>query len=153
MSDVGPMVVVCRRRGAIRELELALALALGVAACAPAAAPPPIRAGMRCETCGMEIRDPRFACERRAGRSWHRYDAIECLIRDAGEHAGAQAWLTDYDATTLHAADSVWVVQGAFPSPMGGGLAAFLSRDAADRVAAATRGRVDRLAAFAPEAR
>lgn len=128
---------------------LALGLVLGVAACS-ATGPPPIRTGMPCVTCGMEIRDLRFACERETGGKWRRYDAIECLIRDAA--AGGPAWLTDYDAVTLHAADSVWVVAGSFPSPMGGGFAAFLSREAADRVAEATRGRVDRLPAFVPAA-
>lgn len=105
---------------------------------------------MECASCGMEVRDLRFACERRTDRGWRRYDAIECLLRDG---TIAEAWLTDYDQTALHAADSVWIVKGSFPSPMGGGLAAFLSRDAAERVAAQTSGHVDRLAAIAAEAR
>ena len=105
---------------------------------------------MECTSCGMEIRDLRYACERRADRGWRRYDAIECLLRDG---VTAQAWLTDYDGATLHAADSMWVVKGSFPSPMGGGLAAFLSRDAAERVASQTSGHVDRLDGIAAEAR
>ena len=98
----------------------------------------------------MEVRDLRFACERREGRAWRRFDAIECLLHDAPGAPGAEAWLTDYDAITLHAGDSMWVVQGSFPSPMGGGYAAFLRRDDADRVATLTHGRVGRLAAIAP---
>jgi nitrous oxide reductase accessory protein NosL len=134
----------------IRAGLCALAMAGSAMACSPGSRPPAIRAGMECASCGMEIRDLRFACERRADRGWRRYDAIECLLRD-GTTAGA--WLMDYDGATLHAADSLWVVRGSFPSPMGGGLAAFLSREAADRVAALTSGHVGRLDAIAAEPR
>jgi len=95
----------------------------------------------------MSVEDRRFACERADARGYRVYDSIECLLRDAPGRSGAM-WLADYDRATLHAADSLWVVRGEFPSPMGGGFAAFLERAAAERVAAATRGRVDRLAAF-----
>jgi hypothetical protein len=132
------------------------ALALSIAGCARPAGPPTIALGTPCVACGMEVRDLRFACERDAGDRWRVYDSIECLIRDAaaapaeavrGPRFGA-AWLSDYDRQTLHAADSLWVVRGEFASPMGGGFAAFLDLAAADSIAAATRGRVDRLAAF-----
>jgi nitrous oxide reductase accessory protein NosL len=71
------------------------------------------------------------------------YDSIECLVRDADSPAGA--WLADCDDRTLHAADSMWVVRGELPSPMGGGLAACLRREAAEETAARTRGAVLRL--------
>lgn len=132
-----------------RHAAFAASLLAALGACAPAG-PPPIRAGMECATCAMAIQDLRFACERRVDGSWRRYDAIECLIRDRATPEGA--WLTDYDAVTLHAADSMWVVRGSFPSPMGGGFAAFLSAEDARRVADQTRGRVDRLAAFLGDA-
>jgi hypothetical protein len=105
----------------------------------------------------MEVQDLRFACERHGAGTWRVYDAIECLIRDAnvapGGTGGApgiagNAWLADYDRQTLHPADSLWVVRGSFPSPMGGGFAAFLTRTAADSIAAATEGRVERLAVW-----
>jgi len=123
------------------------------AGCTKSGGPPPIAAGTPCAACGMEVQDLRFACERRAGRGWRVYDAIECLARDAGSAAGGtgNAWLADYDSRTLHAADSLWVVRGAFASPMGGGLAAFRDRAAADSVAAMTSGRVERLATFMAE--
>ena len=124
-------------------------LLLLVTSCARPAGPPAIALGTPCAACGMEVRDLRFACERQAGKSWRVYDAIECLLRDAGPAPIANAWLADYDGTALHAADSLWVVRGAFASPMGGGYAAFLDRAAADSIAAATRGHVDRLGAFA----
>ena len=138
---------------------LAAALLSG-AGCSGASGPPPIATGTPCAACGMEVRDLRFACERRADGDWRVYDAIECLMREAGTDAdampagahAARAWLADYDTRTLHAADSIWVVRGGFASPMGGGLAAFRDRTAADSIAAVTSGRVDRLAAFMAEA-
>jgi hypothetical protein len=57
--------------------------------------------------------------------------------------------ITDYDGAALHPAESLWVVKGSFPTPMGGGLAAFLRRASADEVASATAGRVERLPRFA----
>src|SRR5262245_47474504 len=131
---------------------LLAALALG-AGCARPAGPPPIRPGAACDACGMEVHDLRFACEREASNTWRVYDAIECLIRDAaGDSAVARvAWLSDYDRRTLGPAPSLWVVRGSFPTPMGGGYAAFGTRASADSIAAVTGGRVERLAAWLAE--
>ena len=136
---------------AVRTLALLSLLAAG---CAARQGPPAIRVGGLCAGCGMEVHDLRFACERPVADRWRVYDAIECLIRDAAADTGAAndaaraAWLADYDRQTLHPADSLWVVRGSFPSPMGGGFAAFLSRSAADSIAATTQGRVARLATW-----
>ncbi|MBI3539950.1 MAG: hypothetical protein HY076_06725 [Candidatus Eisenbacteria bacterium] len=108
-------------------------------------APPRIAPGAPCANCGMEVQDLRFACERRDDRGWRVYDAIECLLADRAPRGAAVAYLADYDRRTLHRSDSLWVVRGAFASPMGAGLSAFLDRDAADGVAAETHGRVGRL--------
>ena len=124
------------------------ALALSVAGCARPAGPPAIALGTPCAACGMDVLDLRFACERDAGNRWRVYDSIECLLRDTGAGPAGRAYLADYDRQALHAAESLWVVRGEFASPMGGGFAAFLDLAAADSIAAATRGRVDRLAAF-----
>ena len=124
------------------------AIALMIAGCARPAGPPAIVLGTPCAACGMEVRDLRFACEREADGRWRVYDAIECLLREAGAAPAGRAYLADYDRQALHPADSLWVVRGEFASPMGGGFAAFLDLAAADSIAAATRGRVDRLAAF-----
>lgn len=124
-----------------------LALLTIVLASCVSAGPPAIRLGAECAACGMPIEDLRFACERPLGRQWRAYDSIECLVRDGG--ASGPAWLADYDRSTLAAAESLWVVKGDFPSPMGGGLAAFRDRTAADEVAARTDGRVGRLAEIA----
>lgn len=144
-----------RRRERIRRwgaLLLVASLAPG-AGCAVPPGPPAIRLGTACAGCGMEVHDLRFACERRRAGAWRVYDAIECLIRDAGSDTtaapgGGSVWLADYDRQTLHRADSLWVVRGSFPSPMGGGFAAFLARAAADSVAVVTQGRVERLATW-----
>jgi len=124
------------------------ALALWVAGCARPAGPPTIALGTPCVACGMAVQDLRFACAREVDERWRVYDSIECLLRDIGVGPSAGVYLADYDRQTLHAADSLWVVRGEFASPMGGGFAAFLDLAAADSIAAATRGRVDRLAAF-----
>ncbi len=96
----------------------------------------------------MAAEDLHFACELKTTRGWRVYDAIECLLKDARAERSARAWLADYDSRALHAADSLWIVKGSFPTPMGGGYAAFADRATADTVAARTAGRVDRLVAF-----
>lgn len=155
-----------RRAAAI----VALALATGLAGCAPPrGGPRPIVAGTPCAACGMRVEDLRYACEEEWDGALRVYDSIECLLRaDAlvahPEVPGAdlpseprsqdpameRAWLADYDTRTLHAADSMWVVRGEIPSPMGGGYAAFLDRAAAEEIASLKSGQVARLAEFAP---
>lgn len=124
------------------------ALALWNAGCARPAGPPTIALGTPCVACGMEVQDLRFACARGVDKRWRVYDSIECLLRDLGTGPSEGVYLADYDHQALHAVDSLWVVRGDFASPMGGGFAAFLDLAATDSIAAATRGRVDRLAAF-----
>ncbi len=123
----------------------ALAGNLAAAGCSPPAGPRPIAPGTPCAACGMAIEDFRFACERQVAGRWRAYDSIECLARDAPGSPAGLPYLSDYDGRSLHRADSMWVVKGSFPSPMGGGYAAFLDRAAADEVAAQTAGRVARL--------
>ena len=127
------------RTGAILVLVVAT-----MAGCAPAG-PPAIVTGTECVRCGMSIADLRFACARRdvAARkvAWRVYDSIECLAGDWDRAATLRdVHAADYDQARLHRGDSLWVVHGSFPSPMGGGLAAFLDRDAAQGVADQTRG-------------
>lgn len=137
---------------ALESFAIGAAILVCAVGCAPSTGAPAIAFGTPCAVCGMEVRNLRFACERSRDGHWHVYDSIECLIRDAGPAAASPApgtvWLSDYDGQALHAADSLWVVRGEFPSPMGGGFAAFIDLAAADSVAAATRGRVDRLTVF-----
>ena len=125
----------------------ALLAAALVAGCAASHGPRPIPAGTDCAACGMAIHDLHYACEDEQGGRFRYYDSIECLLR--ARPTGARAWLADYDSRALHAADSMWVVRADIASPMGGGFAAFVRRSAAEEIARARNGRVDRLAAFA----
>jgi nitrous oxide reductase accessory protein NosL len=126
-----------------RGRAIAFAFALALAGCG-APGPPPIAPGTPCAACGMEIHDLHFAARLRDGERWKAYDDIACLLRDARSAPAAIAYLADYDSRALHAADSMWVVRGSFPSPMGGGLAAFLDRSVAETVAEQTGGRAGR---------
>lgn len=141
-----------RSRAAARVVSAALGLALAAGCARPASqsdARPESVVGGPCDACAMPIDDARFACERRSPEGWRLYDSIECLIQDGGSAAAFGSWLADHETRTLHRSDSMWVVKGGFQSPMGGGLAAFLSRASADTLAAATGGRVARLAEIA----
>lgn len=144
-------------RGLARAATIALLLALAAATagCAGSAdaGPPRVAAGTPCETCGMEVRDLRYACAARAGGRAHVYDSIECAMRGVAGEEGASVWLADYPTSGLHAADSLWVVRAEIPSPMGGGYAAFLDRGEADRVSAARGGLTGRLREFMARAR
>ncbi|OGF14374.1 MAG: hypothetical protein A2W00_12795 [Candidatus Eisenbacteria bacterium RBG_16_71_46] len=101
----------------------------------------------------MEIHDRRFACERGLANRWRAYDSIECLMRDVAKRPGGDVWLADYDSGTLHAADSLWIAHGEFPSPMGAGYAAFLDAASAREVAITSKGTVGRLDDFLAAAR
>lgn len=136
----------------VAVLTAILALFLVVlAGCSRGSGPPRIQAGKPCATCGMAVQEIRFAGLLRGKNGDRQYDSIECLVEDLGS-GGAQAYLADYDQGALHAAESLWVVKGDFPTPMGGGLAAFASLESAEEVAAQTHGRVVRLADLAGEA-
>lgn len=135
----------------MRRALFILVLAAFAAGCGstPAGGPPPIALGTKCDNCGMRVQDLKFASEREVGKGWRKYESIECLIADLQKTPGGTVYLPDHDTQTLHPADSVWVVKGSFPTPMGGGYAAFLDRAAADTIAAHSEGRVDRFTAFA----
>lgn len=96
----------------------------------------------------MSIRDTHFACVRGGHGRYRQYDSIECLLRDGPARAGESIYLSDYDLERLCSADSVWVVQGSFPTPMGGGFAAFAAERSARDVGTRTQGRVGRLHQF-----
>jgi hypothetical protein len=96
----------------------------------------------------MRVAELAFASERRLDGTWLPYESIECLIADAQKRPGGTAYLPDYDTKALHAAAELWVVKGNFPSPMGGGFAAFADRAAAESLAVATSGTVDRFEGF-----
>lgn len=131
----------------MRRLALLALVLLALASCHSSSAAPAIRVGEPCARCGMRIGDLRFACEAQDAHGWRQYDSIECLVGDGVRGA---VWLADYDTRALTPSESLWLVKGDFPSPMGGGLAAFRDRAAADDIASRTHGRVGRLAEVAP---
>ena len=142
------------RSWAMRGGVLAFALAaLAPAGCGRRSAVPVTVVGLTCATCGMEVRDPRYAAARIGSGKVRPFDSIECALRDS--NTAATLYLSDYSSGTLHRGDSLVVVRapGAIPSPMGAGLAAFLDKGRANRIAFARGGTVlpaDRLRA-APE--
>ncbi len=130
---------------------VAVALALAGAGCAGRGdGPPPIVKGSSCARCGMAIEDLKFATTREVGAKWRAYDSIECLVADRAALEGGAAWLTDYESKRLLPESAAWVLHGDFPSPMGGGLAAFADRAAAESLAVVTHGAVTRLAGLSP---
>lgn len=142
------MASASRIRAVLTPLLLA---ATAVSGCASADGPPRIEAGTRCVACGMETRDLRWAAVQRVGGRLRVYDSIECAVKDratSGTAGESALCLTDFPTTALHRSDSLWVVQADLPSPMGGGLAAFLDRGTAERVALDRGGRFGRLASF-----
>ena len=114
---------------------------------------PHVQIGAPCASCGMSIRDTHFACVRGSNGGYRQFDSIECLLRDGAPRHGESIYLPDYDQSRLCLADSVWVVQGSFPTPMGGGFAAFATESSARDVGARTNGRVGRLQDFVGRAK
>ncbi|MFN2370794.1 MAG: hypothetical protein ABR506_06515 [Candidatus Krumholzibacteriia bacterium] len=110
-------------------------------------------ADLRCTACGMAVTDPKFAAAiRTTGGGVEAYDSIECLVGDlrtrTGERAPAGIWLSDLPSGELHPAAAMTVVLADFPSPMGGGYAAFLSAETAAAEAARRGGVAGPLAEF-----
>lgn len=100
------------------------------------AGPPVIRYGRdRCDACGMIISDVRFAAGARTGAAVSRYDDIGCLVRHAGHDlvAGhARGYV--HDAGTeqwLDAGGAAYVRLPALRTPMGTGVAAYATAEAA----------------------
>ncbi len=135
----------------MRDLMRIAPLALLVIACGckSDAQGPSINVGKAvCESCGMTVQDARFAAVVKDGSTVHTYDSIECLLkhrRTAGDASAAGIWIMDFDTQTLQPASSVTIVKGDFPSPMGGGYAAFADAAQARAQAEAHQGRVGTL--------
>lgn len=126
------------------RLVAALAAVSVLAGCGPRDdRPVPIPEGALCARCGMEIHDRRLACEVVSSGKARFFDSIECLRDDpASQGPRAHPYLTDYDDGSLRSLSEVFIVHGNFPTPMGGGLAAFRDSLAAQRVARETQGQV-----------
>jgi copper chaperone NosL len=125
------------------------ALALLAAGCA--IEPQPVHYGaVECDRCRMVVSDPGFAAQAltRKGKA-HTFDSVECLAAFLGEARVAadalhSAWVQDFDEPDrwLAADDAVYVLESAVRSPMGAGLTAHASAEAARAHASRHGGRV-----------
>jgi copper chaperone NosL len=139
---------VVSRRTALRWLAWAPVAAwagLGTAA-AQGASPTPRavqRADDRCPACGMAVMDARFAAQALTdGGRVLVYDAVECLADHRNGHAGpvptlVVEWLADRqdsradEAVWRRAEESTVLYHPRLRTPMGGGLVAFETTEAA----------------------
>jgi len=142
-----------REPGSVLARAIAIVALAAAAGCGgPGTGVPVTVVGRTCAFCGMEVRNPRFAAMTVAPGQVRSFDSIECAIHDldasAAKGAARILYLADYASGGLHRSDSLWVVRATIPSPMGGGLAAFLDRQGAERIAAARGGSVTTAAAF-----
>jgi copper chaperone NosL len=110
---------------------------------------------MTCAACGMTLQNPTYAAAARdASGKLLAFDSIECAVQHGRRLGGADEtlrfWLPDFDTDdhALHPAESMTVVKAGYPSPMGGGYAAFLSPDRAAAEASARGGIAGSLEAF-----
>jgi copper chaperone NosL len=139
----------------IKFVYIALFLLLGLAACQQgqtAAAPPEIRYGEDvCAECNMIISDVRFASgyayEISEGRFQSlAFDDIGEMLKHAAKHPehNIVSWYVhDFDSEEwLDAASALYVVSDKIQAPMGTGVTAHASQEAADRQAAQFQGEV-----------
>ena len=137
----------------VRWFVLALALLI-VAACGQPATPEParIRFGETiCTECGMIISQPKFAASLAYEESEGRFkslafDDIGDMIGYLQEHVAlipAGKWVHDYDSEEwIDAGAAFFVESSAIKSPMGHGLAAFATEEAANTFAGEVDGTV-----------
>lgn len=125
-----------------RPLPLAaivgVAVALGASACGggePQPAPLVLDEDA-CSFCRMAISQRQFAAQTvTPGGRVERFDDIGCLLDWRREHevpAGTAVFVVDFDSGQwLDAADSAYLRSRGIPTPMGSGLAAFATAEAA----------------------
>jgi copper chaperone NosL len=137
-------------RGLLSVLGVML-LALFFSACAANSteiAPPEIYYGQEvCEECGMIISEAKFAAatiDTRGGV--HKFDDIGGMLTFHMDHPEVQVrayFVHDYDTQVwLRAETAVFVESDSIHAPMGSGIAAFASREAAEQLAARSSTRV-----------
>ena len=135
--------------GSLRGAMVVMMMFLLVSGCRSKADGPSIQMGKAvCETCGMTVNDARFAVLAEDGSTQHVYDSIECFLkgrRESGETSTSGIWIMDFDTQTLHPGAAVTIVKGDFPSPMGGGYAAFADASQARAQAEAHGGQLGTL--------
>lgn len=130
------------RRGFLRCAACGAA-AVALAACAPQnqsgePQPPEIAYGFDiCDNCGMVISEARFACASLlADGTYHKFDDIGCLIMyqldRPNETVTAYFVHEHYSENWLRGEKAMFVHSVKIASPMGHGLAAFNTREAAE---------------------
>ena len=123
---------------------------LAVGCQAPQANPPPqIRYGEEtCAFCGMLISEERFAAALTTATGEAKaFDDAGCLLRalTRQDRSTARIWVHDYQSGRwLEAPRAVFVRSDDVPTPMGGGLLAFSTQEAAEQFARQVHGTVMR---------
>jgi len=122
----------------MKKTFLFLSLAFLMIACAPKAEP--IDYGKEeCSFCKMTIVSPQFASEVVTQKSKaFKYDAIECMLQAPQEDKIALYLVCDYlhENTLIDATKATYLVSKEIQSPMGAHLAAFASREDAQKIQA-----------------
>ena len=110
--------------------------------------PPQIRYGDEpCASCGMLISEERFAAAMTAADQTQAFDDLGCLLRARARGSGAAAriWVHDETSGQWLDAQRAWFVHSReVLTPMGSGLVAFSTKDAAEQFAREVHGTVAR---------
>ncbi len=109
--------------------------------------PPQIRYGEEtCAFCGMLISEECFAAALTTGTGETKtFDDVGCLLHNLTQRdrSMAHVWVHDYrSGRWLEAPSAVFVHSGEVPTPMGGGLFAFSTQEAAEQFARDAHGTV-----------
>ena len=122
----------------MKKVFLLLSMALLAVACSPKAEP--IDYGKEeCAFCKMTIVSPQFASEVVTQKSKaFTYDAIECMLQAPQEDKIALHLVCDYlhENTLIDATKATYLISKEIQSPMGAHLAAFASKEEAQKVQA-----------------
>ncbi|XTB52676.1 nitrous oxide reductase accessory protein NosL [Fusobacterium nucleatum] len=122
----------------MKKAFLLLSMALLAVACSPKAEP--IDYGKEeCAFCKMTIVSPQFASEVVTQKSKaFKYDAIECMLQAPQEDQVALHLVCDYlkEGNLIDATKATYLISPEIQSPMGAHLAAFASKDEAQKVQA-----------------
>jgi nitrous-oxide reductase accessory protein nosL len=122
----------------MKKIFLFFAMAIFIGACTPK--PQPIDYGKEeCAFCKMTIVSPQFASEVVTQKSKaFKYDAIECMLQAPQEDKVALHLVCDYlnEGNFIEASQATYLVSPNIESPMGGNLAAFSSKEDAQRIQA-----------------
>ena len=134
-------------RGAAGTLSCLLSLLIVGCQAPRADQPPQIRYGEEtCAFCGMLISEERFAAALTSVTGdTESFDDVGCLLHilTRPDRSGARVWVHDYrSGRWLEAPHAVFVHGDDVPTPMGGGLLAFSTQEAAEQFAREVHGTV-----------